>query len=253
LFARRLIPFILFLAALACVFVAALLLRSLGSRYRVGRLLAATPEVAIDEAVSLASRSRPTYVRVTGRISSDEEFPDENDRPLVFRRKRLQVALATTRLGARRESDWRTVADEREAVPFGVETRSAFIAVDDAAIDYGLVAIPRESTGRLSDLPADVASDAESSLPPDTAARLLIEQLSAVEHATACGVPTMRDGVPVLTSGLGRPLIITTLDAPAAMRLLAAGARRRVLASAGLLMAAAALGVLTVTSVAAGL
>ena len=62
-------------------------------RYRVGRLLAAAPLVEIDEASEMAA-GRPRYVRVSGRITSDEEFPDENDRPLVFRRKRIDVAAA---------------------------------------------------------------------------------------------------------------------------------------------------------------
>jgi len=63
----------------------------------------------------------------------------------------------------------------------------------------------------------------------------VIEQLSAVEHATVCGTPVLRDGQPTLTAGLGRPLIVTTLEIPAAMRLLAAGHRRRVIAAAALL------------------
>ena len=73
---------------------------------------------------------------------------------------------------------------------------------------------------------------------PETPARLLIEQISAVEHATICGTPILRDGGPLLTAGAGRPLIVTSLEVPAAMRLLAAGHRRRV-ALAGLLLALA--------------
>ena len=99
---------------------------------------------------------------------------------------------------ASRSSDgkggWRTIADEREAVPFGVETRDAFIAIDESAIAEGLVAIPRESTGVLSDLPAELLEGIDDLPPADTPARLVIEQLSAVEHATVCGTPVLRDG-----------------------------------------------------------
>jgi hypothetical protein len=215
--------------ALLAVGVAALagtliLLRSLGPRYRVGRLLSAAPAVEITEARALAA-GKSVYVRVNGRISSDEEFPDENDRPLVYRRKRIEVG------GPGR---WSIVADEREAVPFGVETRSDFIALDEAALGVGLVAIPRVAEGTLADLPADIRSDVADT-PPNAPARLVIEQLSAVEHATVCGMPVLRDGQPTLTAGLGRPLIVTTLEIPAAMRLLAAGHRRRVIAAAALL------------------
>ena len=50
------------------------------------------------------------------------------------------------------------ISDEREAVPFGVETRAAFIAVDIAALDVGLVAIPRVAAGHVGDLPTDLAA-----------------------------------------------------------------------------------------------
>jgi hypothetical protein len=163
-----------------------------------------------------------------GRVSSTEEFPDENDRPLVFRRTRLEVEVAPDR--------WRTVLDEREAVPFGVESRSAFVALDQDALGEGLVAIPRIATGRVHELAGDMADAARGSA-PDAPVRLTIEQLSAVEQVSACGKPETRDGQPVLTAGLGRPLIVTPLDQPAAMRLLASGARRRVAAAAGLIAA----------------
>lgn len=222
-----LIPISATFAGVASVAVAVLLLRTLGSRFRLGRLLSAAPEVSIDEAHELAA-GRAVYVRVSGRISSNEEFPDENDRPLVFRRTRIEVAEGRNR--------WRTVSDEREAVPFGVETRSAYLAIDDAALGDGLVAIPRQASGRVSELTPDLAA-AAAGLQPDTPVRLTIEQLSAVEQVTACGRPEMRDGRPVLTAGLGRPLIVTSLDQPAAMRVLASGARRRVAAAALLILA----------------
>ncbi|MGI8928799.1 MAG: hypothetical protein ACR2H0_04965, partial [Candidatus Limnocylindrales bacterium] len=194
--------------------------RSVGSGFRIGRLLGGTPEVSIDDALAIADSDAQRYVRVTGRISSDEEFPDDQNRPIVFRRTRLAVRGAADR--------WVNALDEREAVPFGVETRSSYIAVDDAALGDGLVVIARESAGRVSDLPADFGVDLPAGANPAAAARLTIEQLSAVEQATVVGQPISRDGVPMMTAGLGRPLIVTTLEQPAAMRVLAQGKRGRV-------------------------
>jgi hypothetical protein len=231
--------------AVACLVAGAVLLRSLGASFRVGRLLAATPTVDIDDAIEIAATDKRNYVRVVGRISSEEEFPDENDRPLVFRRKRLEIADV--------DRAWRSVADEREAVPFGVETRSAFIAVDEAAIDIGLVAIPRESQGQLRDLPPGLLAGIADLPPPEARARLVIEQLSAVEHATVCGMAVVRDGRPTLTSGTGRPLIITTLEAPAAMRLIAAGHRGRAVGGGVLLLVGLGLATAGVVAGVAGL
>jgi len=218
--------------AAACLAVALLLLRSLGDRYRVGRLLAAAPLVDITAARELASGA-PAYVRVNGRITSEEEFPDENDRPLVYRRKRIDIGDG--------RGTWRTIADEREAVPFALETRGSYISIDEAAIDRGLIAIPREAGGRLSDIPADLLEGIDSLPPADTPARLVIDQLSAVEHATVCGTPVLRDGLPTMTAGRGRPLIITTLDNAAAMRLLAGADRPRVVGATVCLAAAVVL------------
>ena len=195
---------------------------------RIGRLLSAAPEVGLEEVRELAAGAA-VYVRVSGRISSDEEFPDENERPLVFRRTRLEVALDARR--------WHTLLDEREAVAFGVESRSQFVALDQDALGDGLVAIPRVATGKVAELHGDMAR-AALGLDADTPVRLTIEQLSAVEQVTACGRPELRAGnKPVITAGLGRPLIVTALDRPAAMRLLASGARRRVVAATALIVA----------------
>lgn len=230
--------------AVICLMCAFLLLRSLGTRYRVGRLLAAAPAVDIDRARALAGR-RPRYVKVSGRISSEEEFPDDNDRPLVYRRKRIEVADA--------KGGWSTIADEREAVPFGIETRDSFIAVDEAAITDGLVAIPREAGGVLSDLPEDLLEGVDDLPPADTRARLVIEQLSAVEHATVCGTPVLRAGQPTITAGLGRPLVITILAPDEAMRLLATDKRPRVLGAAALMIVALGFLAATLVAVVAGL
>lgn len=227
------LPLSPFLAVLGLLGVVAglLLLRTLGPRFRIGRVLSASREVSLEEARELAGGA-PVYVRVSGRISSNEEFPDENDRPLVFRRTRLELQAAP--------DGWRTVFDEREAVPFGVESRSAFVAIDQDALGDGLVAIPRVATGFVSELHGDQAAAAGGAA-PETPVRLTIEQLSAVEQVSACGTPEMRNGEPMLTAGLGRPLIVTALDRPAAMRLLASGARRRVAAAAVLIAAGLAI------------
>jgi hypothetical protein len=242
------IPFALLTAAVISLVVAVILLRSVGAPYRVGRTLAAARVVDIDQARRIAA-GPAAYVRVEGRISSDEEFPDENDRPLVYRRKRVQI---DTDVLNRRRDRWRTISDEREAVPFGIETRGASIAVDVDAIASGLIAIPRESTGVWSDLPADVVAGIEAR-PPDTAAKLVIEQLSAVEYATVCGTPVLISGQPTITAGLGRPLIVTTLDQASAMRLLAAGQRPRVVGAAALIVIAVGLLVVGGVALAAGL
>lgn len=219
---------ILAVAGVLFVIVAAVVLRSVGPGFRIGRLLGGTPEVSIDEALSIAGAGTPRYVRVAGRMSSDEEFPDDQNRPLVFRRTRLAVRGSDGR--------WVDALDEREAVPFGVETRSSYIAVDDTALDDGLVVIPRESAGLVSDLPPDFGADLPPGIDPTAPARLAIEQLSAVEQATVVGRPIRRDGIAMMTAGLGRPLIVTTLEQPAAMRVLAHGHRSRVVAATAILV-----------------
>lgn len=221
------IPIVLAVAGVAALAMAALLLRSIGPGYRVGRLLAATPEASIAEAIAMASAGTVAYVRVSGRITSDEEFPDDQDRPLVFRRTRIQIAD---------RGDWRTVVDEREAVPFGVETRSTFIAVDEADLDSGLVVIPRQADGVVADLPADLRGGVPAEVDPSTRARLIVDQLSAVEHATVCGVPVADKEGAILRSGTGRPLIATSLEPGAAMRVLAGHNRARVVLAAALLL-----------------
>jgi hypothetical protein len=220
---------VLAVAGVAAIAVAALLLRSLGPRYRIGRLLSSTPETTIDDALATARAGEERYMKVTGRISSDEEFPDDQNRPLVYRRTRVQVRG--------RDGQWSSVIDEREAVPFGVETRQSFIAVDDGALTDGLVVIPRVSGGKVRDLPAALAVELPSGADQDTDARLTIEQLSAVEHATVVGQPVERDAGPHITAGLGRPLIVTVLDQGAAMRVLASDRRGRVVAAALCLVA----------------
>ena len=77
-------------AGLVALAVGAAVLRSFGPRYRVGRLLSATPMVTVGEARDLAA-GPPRYVGVRGRIDAEDEFEDDAHRPLVYRRARLQL------------------------------------------------------------------------------------------------------------------------------------------------------------------
>ena len=173
----------------------------------------------------------PAYIRVHGRIDSDEEFPGDDGKPLVFRRRRLQQAT-----GAR---GWQTFDDERLAVPFGLTERGQRVAIDTEALGDGLVVVPRESVGVAADLRRGRRRGRLPDLAPDTPVRLRIEQVSAVDHATAAGVPSLAgDGSVVLGPGLGRPLLLTTLELDEAMRVLARDRRGELLLAVGLLVAA---------------
>jgi hypothetical protein len=217
------------LAVLAMLAGIALLMR-LGTAWRVGRLLAAAPVVELSEAARMARDGEVAYIRTHGRVSSDEEFPDESQRPLVYRRRRLQHREGRGR--------WRTLDDDRVAVPFGLEDRQTFVALDADALGDGLVAVPRVSEGTFSEIPAGAIAAPLPAMAPGTPVRLIVEQVSAVEHASAAGVPGLGpDGEPRLSSGLGRPLIVTPLEPDAAMRVLAAGRRWEVRAAAALLVA----------------
>ena len=222
------IALVLAACGLLSLVLGAFVMRGFGRGYRVGRILRAAPEVTLEEAAEAARSGRRVYVRVHGRISSEEEFPDEHDRPLVYRRRRVQLAT---------RSGWEAMEDRRLAVPFGVASRGAHIGVDLAALDEGLVVMPRESRGVASEVPDQVPSGTQ----PDRPVRLLIEQVSAVEHAYVAGVPALdADGQPVLTAGAGRPLVVCTLDLPDAMRVLG-GADRMRAAGAAILLAAGCL------------
>jgi len=229
-------------AGLAALVTGLLILRSFGPNFRVGRLLASTPEVSVAEARALAGGPQ-RYVRVRGRIDSETDFEDQHHRPLVFRRTRLDLG------GSR---GWTTFDDQRERVPFEVREGLDGIAIDDAALETGLVVIPRESVGTAADAPDRVPAGT----PPETPVRLRIDQVSSVEHAIVVGVPvTGGDGQPVMTAGRGRPLILTTLEPDEAMRVLARGHTRRPLVAvvciaAGLGLLAVGLGLAAVAAVA---
>jgi hypothetical protein len=207
------IPLALLVTGVAALAGGFLVLQRLGPGVRIGRILATTRQVPIAEARRLASSGVTRYVGVNGRLDAEEPFEDENHRPLVLRRSRLEAAD---------EDRWITFEDQRDVVPFEVSEGLDRIAIDGAALDDGLVVVTRESRGTAADIPDRVPAE----VPPATPIRLRIEQVSAVEHATVLGVPGLdEEGAPILRGGLGRPLILTTLETPAAMRLLAGGRR----------------------------
>ena len=188
-------------------------LLSFGVRYRVGRLLAATPKVSIDTAIRLADEDTRRYVRVDGRLDSAEDFPDEDQRPLVYRRRRLQL---------RRRGQWRSFDERVEAVSFEIREGLNGIAIDHAALAHGLVVLPRESSGTAGEIPHLVPAGT----PPGLPARMRIEQISSVEHAVVLGVPVRSTNGIRMTAGLGRPLVLTTMEIPEAMRILGGGRGR---------------------------
>ncbi|MEA2026632.1 MAG: hypothetical protein U9O18_08065 [Chloroflexota bacterium] len=207
------------------------LLRRGGTGWRIGRLLSAAPQRSLSQAAVIAAGGEPAYIRIHGRIDSDEEFPGDDGKPVVFRRRRLQH-------GATR-SGWQTFDDERLAVPFGLTERGERVAIDTAALGDGLVVVPRESEGVASDLSEEVVGGSLPQVPPGTPIRLRIEQVSTIDHATATGVPTIgEDGSVILGPGLGRPLLLTTLEIDEAMRVLASGHRSRLLLAVSLLVGA---------------
>ncbi len=217
------VALLLGVAGVAAIATSELLARRLAPRYVLGRTLSAARDVSIEQAREMAIAGKGRFVRVHGRLSSEEEFPDEHDRPLVYRRKRLEIRQPDGR--------WQVVANETEGVPFGVESRSSFIGVDGDQLGAGLIVVPRQSEGHAADLPADLAA----TIDPGAEARLVIEQVSAVEHAYVAGVPRAdSDGQVRMSSGDKRPLILTTLEIDAAMRLLGGGQRGIAIGLSGL-------------------
>jgi hypothetical protein len=210
------VPLLLVVASLIAMGAGVITLRSFGPRYRIGRLLASTPRVTVAEAAAIARDGPPRYVRVAGRIDATDEFEDADHRPLVYRRTQVQ---------SREGSRWATFEDSREAVAFDIREALDSIRVDADMLDAGLVVVPRESVG----VAADLGERAPDTLSAETPVRVLIEQVSSVEHAIALGVPIAdsHDGSAArLTAGLGRPLVLTTLEPPEAMRILAGGSNR---------------------------
>lgn len=225
-------PLLLILLGLVALAIGIAILRSFGPNYRIGRLLTSTPTVSIAEARALAD-GPPRYVAVRGRIDAEDEFEDDAHRPLVLRRARVQLGGP---------GHWTTVDEQRKAVQFEVREGLDAIAVDQQALESGLVVVPRESVGTA----ADALERVPEGTAPSTPMRLRVEQVSSVEHAVVIGVPS-RDpatGEIRLTAGLGRPLILSTLETPEAMRILAAeGPRRPLIAAIALVVGLAGVGI----------
>lgn len=218
------VPLLVLGLGLALLVAGWLVLRSFGPRLRVGRLLASTPRVSVEQALALADAGTSRYVRVAGRLDSDEPFEDADHRPLVLRRTRIEI---------RDGRGWRTVEETRQGVPFELREGLHAIGIDSEALDEGLVVVPRESTGTAGDLGPRQPVGVSGVVP----VRLRIQQISAVEHAVALGVPVRDGGAVRLTAGLGRPLVLTTLEPREAMRVLAQGRTREPRLAAGLLLA----------------
>ncbi len=213
-------PLLVAAAGIVAITLGTLLLGSYGERGRVGRLLAVTPAMTLATARELATSGARRYVRIEGRLDSNEEFPDENGRPLVLRRRRLEARL---------RGRWHVLDEQLQAVPFRLRDGLEVVGVDAEALDEGLVTLAKESTGTAS----EVADRLATRLPPATPVRLRIEQLSSVEHAVVLGVPIAgANGTVRLTRGTGRPLVVCTLERDEAMRVLAGGARARPIAAA---------------------
>lgn len=223
------IPLLLVVTGVIALASGWLAMRRLGPGARIGRILAVTPVVDITQARALAEQGAARYVGVAGRIDSDHEFEDEHQRPLVFRRTRLE-----TRSG----SAWTTLTDLRQVVPFELSEGTDTIAVDGNSLGEGLVVVVREAEGTAGEIPDRIPDGT----PPATPVRLRIEQLSSVDHALALGVPDLDPDLgPILRPGPGRPLILTNLERSEAMRLLAVGRRGTARAASALLAGGVAL------------
>jgi hypothetical protein len=223
-------PLLLTVAGMLALGAAVLIQGAFGRRGRVGRLLAVAPRVSIAEAIRLAEAGAPRYVRVDGRLDSDQEFEDDAHRPLVVRRTTLETRAADG------SGSWREVDVKLETVPFVVREGLAEIGVDGSALAEGLVVVPREHRGVARDL----EDRAPAGVPPEAPVRMIVELASTVEHGIVVGVPRRdADGRVAIGPGLGRPLILTTLEPDEAMRVLTGGAASR----ARLALIAAAAGV----------
>jgi hypothetical protein len=210
-------PLLPALAGFVVLLTGIVVLRRIGSAWRVGRLIASTPRVSVAEAIAFGRSGRATYVAVAGRIDSSSEFEDADHRPLVFRRTRLEAAT---------EGAWVALEDRTEAVPFELHEGLDAIRIDGDALTIGLVVVPRIAEGTVADLDPEKAAG----LDPAAPVRFRVDQVSSVEHAIVLGVPVVDpieegEAAPVrITAGLGRPLILTTLEPPEAMRILASEA-----------------------------
>jgi len=215
------IPLLVILAGFVALAGGIVTLRGYGPRFRVARLLATTPRATVADAIVAASAG-PRYLRIDGRIDSEDEFEDAHHQPLVFRRTRFQA-----RTGRR----WMDFEDSREAVRFEIRDGLTAVTVDAEALGVGLVVLPREAVG----VAADVPDRTPAGLPASTPVRAVVEQISAVEHAIVLGVPTTSGDEVRMTAGLGRPLVLTTLEVPEALRVIGSEQRGRPMVAGALL------------------
>ncbi len=210
-------PLVLSVAGVLALATAAWIQRGFGSKARVGRLLAVVPRVSIAEARRIAESGEARYVRVDGRLDSDREFEDADHRPLVVRRTTLEWQPAT------RNGRWTRFERNDEIVPFSVREGLDEIAVDGPGLADGLVVVARERKGVAGDL----GDRAPAGVPADSPVRMVVEQVSTIEHAAVLGVPRRAGGGLEIGPGLGRPLILTTLEDDEAMRVITGGAAGR--------------------------
>lgn len=221
-------PLVLTAAGFIALLAAAAILRSFGPRYRIGRLLAVAPRVTIAEARALAEAGSRRYVRIDGRIDSEDDWEDADHRPLVLRRTAYEWRPAK---GGR----WRPFDTQLEVVPFVVREGLDELDVDASSIAEGLVSVPRQHLGWARDLDAMTTAGID----PEAEARIEIGYVSTVDHAAVLGVPQRAaDGRLVMAPGLGRPLIVSILEDPEAMRVLTGGATRRARIAVAALVAA---------------
>jgi hypothetical protein len=143
------IPLVFLTAGLVALAAGAVVLRSFGPRYRIGRLLASAPQVTVAEAIQLADAD-PRYVAVRGRIDAEEPFEDDVHRPLVYRRTRLEQRSGS--------SGWTAFEDHREAVAFQVREGLDEIGIDTDVLDSGLIVVRREAVGTAADVPDRAAT-----------------------------------------------------------------------------------------------
>src|SRR5262245_23935373 len=211
------VPLLLTAAGVLALGAAAWIQRGFGSKARVGRLLAVVPRVSIAEARRIAESGEARYVRVEGRLDSDQEFEDADQRPLVLRRTTLEWQTPGG------DGRWARFDRNDEIVPFSLREGLDEIGVDGASLADGLVVVTRERKG----VAADLGAAAPAGAPPDAPVRMVVEQVSTVEHAAVLGVPRPAGAVLEIGPGLGRPLILTTLEDDEAMRVITGGAAAR--------------------------
>ena len=167
-----LLPLVAGLLALVAGVARAALVRAALPRRPPARVDA---EVSVAEALALGD-GPARYVRVGGRIDAEDKFEDDAHRPLVLRRTRLQL---------RDGRDWRTVEDGARP------SRSR-----SATASTGSPSTPTPSTTASSSCRANRSGPRptrRTGCPrgrvPETPVRLLIEQVSSVDHAIVLGVP----------------------------------------------------------------